>query len=431
MGLLTLKMLRVFLFLGFGLSGLYAQHCLPVPVLPVASVSDTLGSANCTLSDGTPPYSSYRLVLPVRGRAQIQLNPNPGSLAVALQDGTGAQIASGSSIQRSLEAGTYTILVNLPAMPASGSAPLPISFTLQTSLTAEPGMLRTGFPTVGIGQTVAGVVGGSGCTTPDGTLYEAYLLNTFGAGTLNVTVSGQGFTPLLIVQGEDGSLLGSDPASVTVPVDAGSQYQVMVATSDTTGAYQVATTFTPATTETCLPQNSQPAPMTDNNSITSTSCSQVIDQMGDLAYYNYYKITVPAAGQIDISAASSDFSPTLDLLDANGNTVAVDSGGGVMGTNGPGSEIRLQVPAGSYIVEVFSNYTSGGNYKMSYNFAPGPPQPCATGSLTPGTPAAGTLSASSCRTQLGLSDLYTLTLPLGRPASTLDSLQYDQLHRLE
>jgi hypothetical protein len=151
--------------------------------------------------------------------------------------------------------------------------------------------------------------------------------------------------------------------------------------------------------------------MTDNNSIASTSCSLIIDEMGDLAYYNYYNITLPSAGQTDITAASAVFASTLYLLDANGNTVAVDSGGGAMGSAFPGSEIRLTLPAGSYTVEVFSNFTSGGNYQMTYNFNPGPPQPCVTTALTAGTPATGTLSASSCRSLLGLSDIYTLTLP--------------------
>jgi hypothetical protein len=403
-------MQRVILLLGLSLSGLYGQNCVPTPVLPTANVAGSLSSTSCALSDGTP-YASYRLTLPVRGQAQISLNPNPAGLNLILQDGSGAQIASGSSIQRSLELGAYTILVNLPALASAGTLQSSLNFTLQAAFTAEPGMLCNGFPLIGLGQAAAGLLGSSGCMLPDGTLYEAYVLNTFGAGNLTVTVSGQGFTPLLLVRGEDGSLLGSDPASVTVAVDDSSQYQIVVATSDTTGAFQVSTSFTPAATETCLPQNSQAAPMTDKNAITTNSCSSIIDDMGDLAFYNYYNIAVPSAGQATISVNSTDFAPTLYLLDANGNTVGIDSGGGAAGSNWPGSELSLTIPAGSYIIEVFSNYTSGGNYQMAYNFTAGTPQQCPTGVLTLGTPAAGTLSPSSCRTQLGLSDIYTLSLP--------------------
>jgi hypothetical protein len=398
MGLRIFQMWRVILLLGLGLASLYGQTCQPSPMLPAGSVSGALDAASCTLSDGTP-YTAYRLVLPVRGQGSLQLNPNPAGLNLILQDATGAQLASGPSLQRSLEAGTYTVLVNLPAPPLAGA----LAFTLQTAFTAEAGMLCTGFPLIGLAQTAAGLLGASGCTLPDGPLYEAYTVNTFGAGNLTVTVSAQGFTPLVMVRGADGSLLGSDPASLTVPVDSGSPYQILVATSDTTGTYQLTTSFTPAAAETCLPQPSQAAPMTDSNSIASASCSLVIDDMGDLAYYNYYNLTVPSAGLIDISVTSGDFTPALYLLDAAGNTLAIDSS--------PTPDIRLTLPPGTYTVQIFSNYPSGGNYQMTYNFTPGPPQPCPTAVLTPGTPAAGTLSAASCRTSLGLSDIYTLSLP--------------------
>jgi len=395
--------------LGLGLSELYAQNCVPTAVLPAGAVSGTLSNTSCVLSDGTP-YSAYRLTLPVRGQGQFTLNPNPSNLNLILQDGTGAQIASGNPIQRHLEAGTFTILVNLPALPAPGAMPSAASFTLQTAFTAETGMLCSGFPLLGLGQTTAGVLGSSGCTMPDGTLYESYAVNTLGAGNLTVTVSSQAFTPLLIVRGDDGSALASGPASVTVPVDESSQYQIVVATSDTTGGYQLTTSFAPAAAETCVPQSTLSGPAADKNAIGSTSCSLIIDNMGDQAFYNYYNITLPSSGQVDVSAVSSDFAPTLYLLDANGNTVAVDSGGGAIGSNWPNSEIRLSLPAGSYSAQIFSNYASGGNYQMTYNFTPGPPQPCVTAPLAAGNSATGTLSASSCRTQLGLSDIFTLTL---------------------
>ncbi len=410
MGLHRLKMPRAILVLCVLATGLYGQNCLPTWILPGGSVSDNLSTASCSLSDGTP-YSSYRVTLPVRGQGQFQLNSNDSGLSLILQDSTGAQLASGGMIQRALEAGTYTVLVNLPALPATGSVNFPLPFTLQTTFKAEPGMLCSGFPLLGIGQTAAGVLGSSGCALPDGTPYEAHTVNTFGAGMLTVSITGKGFTPLLMVRGQDGSLLGSDTASVTVAVDAGSQYQVVVSTADQTGSYQVSTSFTAAATETCLPQAAQAPPMTDNNSITASSCSLVTDQMGDQAYFNYYNLTLPAAGVADIAVTSGDFAASIYVLDANGNTVAVDAGGGAAGSNYPGAELRLQLPAGSYTVEVFSNYASGGNYRMTYNFTAGDPQRCPTGVLTVGTPASGNLAATNCRTQLGLSDIYTLALP--------------------
>jgi Bacterial pre-peptidase C-terminal domain len=403
-------MFRLGLILSFGLSALYAQTCLPAPILPGAAATGTVSATDCTLSDGTP-YTAYQLTLPVRGQAKFALDPNPAGLTLIVRDSTSAQVASGAAIAQPLEAGTYSVLVSFPGPPAAGTLPGDTSYTLQTGFTAEPGPLCSTFPLLGLNQTAAGTLGSSGCRLPDGTLYEAYTINTLGAGNLTVAVSSQAFKPWLMVRGDDGSPLASDAASVTVPVAGSSSYQIAVATSDGTGAYQLTTAFSPAPTETCLPQPALGPSTSDRNSISTTSCSVITDDAGDQAFYNYYNLSLAAAGLVDIAVASEDFAPTIYLQDANGNTLATDSGGGAMGGNYPGSEIRLNLPMGSYFVQVFSNYASGGNYALTYNFTAGPAQPCATAALNPGTPAVGTLSASSCRSQFGLSDLYMVTLP--------------------
>jgi hypothetical protein len=403
-------MLRLGLLLSLALSALYAQTCVPTPILPGAAATGRAGAANCTLSDGTS-YAAYRLTLPVRGQAKFALDPNPGGFSLIVRDNTSTQVASGTVIAQALEAGTYTVLVTVPALPAAGTSPGDASYTLQTGFTAEQGPLCAGFPSLGLNQSAAGMLGSSGCRLPDGSLYEAYVVNSFGAGNLTVTVSSQVFQPWLVVRGDDGTALGSGAGSVTVSIAGSSAYQIVVATLDNAGAYQVTTAFTPALTETCVPQPAPQAGAADNNSIGSTSCSVVIDDAGDQAFYNYYNLTVPSAGQVDVAVASEDFAPTIYLQDANGNILATDSGGGPMGGSYPGSEIHQYLPAGNYVVQVYSNYASGGNYSLTYNFSAGPAQPCATSALNPGTPAIGTLSASSCRSQFGLSDLYAVTLP--------------------
>ena len=400
--------MRLVLLLGLGISALYGQNCAPAPILPAGQFSGSVGPGSCSLSDGTP-YNSYRLVLPGRGQLQVALNPNTTGVGLMLQDSTGTQLASGTSVQRQMEAGAYTLLVNGQTAAAAGSNPL--TYTLTNSFTAEPGTWCSNFPAIGLNQTVSGNVGASGCTTPDGTPYDAWSLATFGSGTVTVTVSSTVFTPLLMVRDQNGTPLGSDPASVSVPVTAFGSYQIVVATGDHTGAYQVTTSFVPGATETCLPQSTLSGSTTDSNNVTATSCSVVIDSAGDQAYFNYYNLTVSAAGLADIAVSSSDFGPTLYLLDAAGNTLALDSGGGgYTAAGGTNSEIRLPLAPGNYIVEVFSNFTSGGAYSLKYNFTAGVPQPCAPAPYTIGSTQSGTLSPSSCRTSLGLADLYAITL---------------------
>ncbi len=246
---------------------------------------------------------------------------------------------------------------------------------------------------------------------PDGTPYEAYSLSTLGGGTLTVSVSGTAFQPLLIVRAQDGTALATDPASISIPVTAASNYQVVVATADTTGAYQLITSFQPNATETCVPQKTLPASASDASDVTASSCSMVVDSAGDEAYFNYYSLTVSQTGLADISVSSSDFAPTLYLLDAAGNTLAIDSGGGGTAGSSVQSDIRLQLSPGNYTVEVFSNFAVTGNYNLSYTLTPGAPEPCLPALYAIGAAQSGTISPASCRTKLGLADIYSLTLP--------------------
>lgn len=400
--------MRIVLLLGLGVASLAGQTCVPAPISPAGQVSGTLSAGSCSLSDGTP-YDAYRLVLPTRGNVQIAMTPPVPNIVLMLQDSTGAQIASGVSLQRQVEAGTYTVVVNGQTATATWTGPA--AYVLQSSFSAEPGMWCSNFAALGINQTVSGQLGASGCAMPDGTPYEAYALTTFGGGALTVSVKGTGFQPSLIVRADDGTAIASDPASVSFLVTAFTQYQVVVATADTTGSYQVTTSFQPGAMETCRPQKTLSDTAADNGTVTAASCSVVIDSGGDEAFFNYYNVTVSAGGTADFAVSSSDFGPMLYLLDAAGNTVTIDSAGGGSSGATTRSEIIAPLSPGNYILEVFSNYSSGGKYSLNYTFTAGAPQPCTPAAYTIGAGQSGNLSPASCRTAYGLSDLYTVTLP--------------------
>ena len=90
------------------------------------------------------------------------------------------------------------------------------------------------------------------------------------------------------------------------------------------------------------------------------SCFVTIAGSGDQSYYNYYNFTLTAAGLVSASAVSGDFTATLNLLDAAGNILAYDSGGG--GSDAQYdvvSSLRAQLPAGSYRLQVFSDLPFG------------------------------------------------------------------------
>ena len=412
----TQRVMRLGFALVLGLSPAFAQVCVPARVLPGSAISGALDSSSCRLSDGSA-YASYRLDLPVRGQIQVSL---PGSGAsLILRDATGVGIASGSSILRAVEAGSYTLLVNGPA-PAAGSS---TAYSVQTAFTAEPHMLCTAFPSAGLSQAISGTLGASGCTMPDGSPYEAYLVNTFGAGTLTVSVSSTDFTPSLTVRDDEGFALASDAASVTIPADRDTQYRIVVSTADRTGSYQLTTRFVPDDGESCRAVKTFTDSASDSASITADSCTTTLDS-GDLIYYNYYFFTVPAAGLADVTASSTDFGATLNLLDDGGNLLASDT----LGAGPNQSEIRMQLTPGTYTAEVVSSISAGGAYQFGYQFTPGVPQPCTLVSANPGDALAGSLGASSCRTGAGLADLYSLNLAAsGTLDVTLSSTAFSSL----
>src|ERR1043165_6176805 len=102
--------MRFLAVLALILPALFAQPCVPGRVLPAGSVSGSLDGSSCSLSDSTP-YDSYRLDLPVRGQIRFELNAS-ADFILLLRDARGAQLAAGPMIQRPVEAGSYTLLVN-------------------------------------------------------------------------------------------------------------------------------------------------------------------------------------------------------------------------------------------------------------------------------------------------------------------------------
>ena len=400
---------------GVCLGSLLAQDCPPVTrVLPNGTLSGALDAASCQLSDLTP-YAPYRLDLPVRGQIKIELSGNTGDYSLTLRDASGSRIDSGASLLRPIEAGSYTLLVNGRAAGLTGS------YTVNTSFTSEPGVLCSNYPNIGRHQTTSGKFPGSGCLAPDGTPYEAYALTTDGSGTLTVVVASQDFTPAIAVRSIDGRPITVPSASpLNVALNGDSQYLVIVSSADgnATGAYQIANSYQPTDDESCRCRKTLAASDSDTSAITASSCFVTIAGSGDQSYYNYYNFTLTEAGLVSASAVSTDFTATLNLLDAAGNILAYDSGGGGSDAQyNVRSSLRAQLPPGSYRLQVFSDLPSGGNYALQYAFQAGNPQPCAAATLHVGDQLSGTLSDAGCRTSLGLSDLYTLTLP---SAGTLD-----------
>jgi len=396
--------MRLALLMVVGTPLLFGQMCAPVRALPDGVISGSLDDSSCQLSDSTA-YASYRLDLPAGGKIDLALTTTQ-DFVLLLRDSTGALSATGPAIHRTVEAGSYTILIDARVPGQVGD------YSVKTAFTADPGTMCSAFPAIGLAETANGKLGASGCSMPDGTAYEAYWLNTFGAGTLTVTVTSSDFTPAIYIRTPDRAAAASGAGTVSATVDGNTRYEVVVATSDTKGTYQITTSFQPDKLETCQPVKTLSAAGKESGSITGDSCAATIPGSGDLQYYNFYTIQVDAAGVADLAVTSTDFLPTLYLMDAEGNTLAADAGG-VAG----GSEIRMPLRPGAYTLELLSSVLSGGAYQLNYQFAPGAPRACAMGTLAATGGVSGTLGGASCRTEAGAADVYSVTLPA---AGTLD-----------
>lgn len=409
---------------GISVGYLSAQDCPPTAhIWPGGTVSASLDISNCSLSNGTA-YASYRLDLPIRGQLQMDMTGDAG-LGLILRDAAGLRIDLGTSIHRAVEAGAYTVLVNA-AMPGQTGA-----YVVKTSFTAEPGMLCTGFANIGLNQTLTAPFPSAGCPAPDGSAYEGYTVTSLGAGTLNVTVTSSDFVPAVTVRGADGSALAPASGMVNAAISAGTEYAIVVSSAGAagaaTGSYQIATSFAPADGETCLPVKTLTDSTNDNGIITAASCYLTIEGSGDQSYFNYYNLTVAQSGQVSLTATSGDFTATLYLLDAAGNTLAVNTGAGGYDQNqAVTSGIRMPLSPGNYTVQLFSDVPSGGSYALQYVFTPRLPQLCNASSTQPGQAAAGQISTASCPTRIGWGDLYTVALPAaGSLTLDLTSTDFD------
>jgi hypothetical protein len=390
-----------------------AQMCAPTSVLPPnARVSAGLDTSDCTLSDGTS-FTDYLVTFPSRGNWSASVTAADGTaLTVTLRDPSGAKLASGASVQRMVERGTYHVLVNAAAPSQT------VGYQLTSSFTAAPRVLCQQFPLMGTLRTISGLLGPGSCLLPDGSAYDAYLLTLYGTGTVDIAITPTGFAPLLILRTSDGFALpgvtsvdANGLTHLTVNEVGSDTYTLIVAVSSpdqTGGTYAVSAGFTPDPSETCLSLATLTESQQTSGSISTASCNFNLPGRQDYAPFNYYNLHLDQTGVIQASIDTSDFSPLLLLLDADGNTINEDIESGGNGI----PLIRQQLPPGDYQLVIFNEDSFGGNYTLSYQYTSGPAAPCPVTLINPGDQPSGILAGgSSCKDSIFMSDAYQVVLP--------------------
>jgi len=373
--------------------------CAPaLPVRPNSSISGSLGGANCRLSDGTA-FVEYPLTLATFGHLQLNAASDDFPATVILRDSVGRKLESGASIDRTIERGDYTVVVNTQSPEQSGK------FTLNSTFQPEPNTLCRDSSAVGLNQSIAGRLVDASCLLPDNTPYDEYQVSTLGAGKLEIALVSTDFSGQLILRDAAGRLIVSDGASISLGATANTSYHIVAAgaSPDARGDYKLSLKFTPGDGETCRPKKTLLTSEDVTGTVAGDSCAYNVDQ-GTL-YYNYYDLTVTDAGVAELSVTpGSEISTRLDILDSAGRLVAGDIQSG--GLNRPA--LRLELPPGTYSVLV----TAGQQVDYTLHFAlnPGSPATCTTFSLRSGVQSGSFDATSSCRTSSALQDVYRFTL---------------------
>ena len=118
-------------------------------------------------------------------------------------------------------------------------------------------------------------------------------------------------------------------------------------------------------------------------------------------------MALPSAGVLDINVESTDFAAMVSLLDDGGNTIASD----IAAPDSSGAQLRMQVPAGMYTVQVFSTIPSGRRLSTAPSVHSGRAAALRGLAANPGDGAVRRAVGVELPNRLGLADLYSMSLP--------------------
>jgi hypothetical protein len=375
----------------------------------VDSVTGTLDHANCRLSDNTL-YAEYLLVLPTRGQIALDGASSDFDFSLIVRDAAGHRLAAGSPVHQPLERGQYRVLVNAGSEQSG-------AFTLTSTFTPDPVTICRDFAPIGLNQAVHGRIASSSCRLPDNTPYEGYTLQSFGAGTLDLTMQPADFAGYLIVRSSDGHALDANdggaagaPARLSIALEENQTYTIIASAGDAgAGAYDLTLTFTPDAGETCRPLRAFTVTDSAQGNISpDTSCVYATGDADSNLFYNYYDLAVSQPGVAELKLSTTAFNTYLQVLDVTGAVVQADAYGGGQGK----AIVRQQLAPGNYTVQVFS-LDDPGAYTLQYTFTPqfAGDVICLNSLADAGVTTQGSLTSDSCRTVEGVSQVYNIVLP--------------------
>ncbi len=131
------------------------------------------------------------------------------------------------------------------------------------------------------------------------------------------------------------------------------------ASSTTGGLYEVDLRTTPGPRPPfCTPKANLTPGAISTGVLMYTGCQYI-----DSTFADFYQITLPADGPLDVRLESSDFDAYLVLMDSKGAVLAEDDDSG----GNTNARITPSLPAGTYtiVAKPFGDYTSHGKYTLT------------------------------------------------------------------
>ena len=322
------------------------------------TVSGSLGSADCRLSDNTA-VQLYEFALTSPTTVEIvmsstQVDPylllanSAGVLIDQDDDGGGGRNAR---LLRELQAGRYVVFANTYAENDFGSYSL--------SLRTAPAACSTGRPLSIPGNATGSLSASASCLRNGGYYEDRYALtvSTRTSVTLNMTSSAVDAVLTVLdakqaVWGQDDDSGDGFNARLDVTLDPGSYTILASGYPGETGAYQLEARVT---ADPCA--NFRPIALggTANGTITSTDCGFNDGKGGSTYYAHRYLLTLSAASRVQMDLSSSVFDTYLILQTAAGEVIGENDDVSSTSTN---SRLTANLAAGQYVINTTS-YDSG------------------------------------------------------------------------
>jgi len=263
----------------------------------------------------------------------------------------------------------------------------------------------------------------AGCVLSDGTAALTYRVIFPVRGSLQLTATGTGFSPWLILRDEDGYKVDSG-ASIRHSVEAGAYYAVVNSlVPAASGSFALTSVFVPESNILCTQFRHIGPSQTVSGQLTGASC-----KLPDKSPFDGWLTTVYGSGTLTVTMRAASFGSFLILRGENGAAL------GQAANDGTGKDTQIGIPVSgnetyTVIAAAVNQAAPPGSYQLTTAFTPADDETCRPlRQLTDSIQVNGSVSAASCSSGSSLFNFYAIHIgepglaQISVPASTFNPL---------